>query len=128
MDREKLIKQFTEAVEEMRRTHGEGTYYWNLDVDDKRNQWAIVLGWQDGYDIDAEDDCTDGTWRLCVKLAYQPTNSIMQCDYDIDWVMPYNEETGEVDNNEISIYPDYNATEIIDWLLECYETYDDNKI
>lgn len=124
MSREKLIKQFQNAIEEMRKTHCNGTYHWNLDVDDKRNQWAIVLGWQDGYEEDPEDDCTDGTYRLCAKLAYQPTNSLMQCDYDIDWLMPYDEETGEVDDNEMSIYPDYDATEIIYWLLKCYETYE----
>ena len=124
MNKENLIKQFQEAVEEMRKTHVDGTCHWELDVDSKRNQWAIVLGWQDGYEEDKEDDCMDGTYRLCAKLAYQPTNSMMQCDYDIDWLMPYNEETGEVDDNEVSIYSGYDATEIIDWLLKCYGTYE----
>ena len=107
------------------KTYREGTYYWKLDVDSNGNQWAIVLGWQDGYEEDETDDCTDGTWRLCAKLAYQPVNSMMQCDYDIDWLMPYNEETGEVDDNELSIYPDSDASKIIDWLLKCYETYEE---
>lgn len=124
MNKETLIKQFGEAITEMRRTHDNGTYHWNLEVDDNNNQWAIVLGWQDGYEEEPEDDCTDGTWRLCAKLAYQPTNSIMQCDYDIDWLMPYDEETGEVDDNEMSIYPDSDAREIIDWLLKCYKSYE----
>lgn len=123
MNKENLIKQFQEAVEDMKKHKHNGTYHWNLDVDDKQNQWAIVLGWSDGFEEDPKDDCTDGTYRLCAKLAYQPTNSIMQCDYNIDWLMPYDEETGEVDDNELSIYPNDDAKEIIDWLLKCYERY-----
>ena len=123
MNREKLIKQFKRAVEEIRSTHHNGTYFWDLGIDDGK-RWAIVLGWSDGFEENPKDNCTDGTWRLCAKLAYQPVNSMLQCDYDIDWVMPYNSETGEVDDNEMSIYPRYNAEEIIDWLLKCYKTYD----
>ena len=123
MNRNTLAKEFIEAVGEMRRTHGAGTYYWTLGEDDKGNTWAIVLGWADGFEPDATDPCMDGTWRLCAKLAYQPNNSIMQCDYDIDWLMPYDEETMEVDDNECSIYPDTDLVDIIDWLLECYESY-----
>lgn len=123
MDRNKLVKEFTAAVEDMRRTHGNGTYFWWLDKDDKGNNWAIVLGWSDGFDESETDDCADGTWRLCVMLAYQPWNSIMQCDYDVDWTMPYDEESGEVDDTEVSIYPDTDLADAIDWLLECYERY-----
>ena len=120
MNRAKLTNGFAEVVEEMRDTHEELTYYWKLSVDDKQNQWAIVLGWVDGFEPDDKDDCTDGSYRLCVKLAYQPTNSIMK-DYDIDWVMPYNTKTKEVFDVEIPIYPGYSPTEIINYLLDCYE-------
>jgi len=123
MNKETLIKQFDKAIAEMRQTHNNGTYHWKLAIDDNNNQWAIVLGWADGFDEEPEDDCTDGTWRLCAKLAYQPTNSMMQCDYGIDWLMPYDEETGEVEDNEISIYPDSDASVIIDLLLKRYKSY-----
>lgn len=123
MNKAKLISEFVNAVEYMKKTKSNGTYYWILGSDDNNNYWAIVLGWSDGFAIDENDDCTDGTWRLCVKLAYQPCNSLMQCDYDIDWSMPYDEETEEVDDTEYSIYPDTKFEEVIDWLLECYETY-----
>ena len=123
MDRNTLAKEFTKAVAEMRRTHGDGTYYWTLGEDDKGNTWAIVLGWSNGFEPDPNDDCMDGIWRICAKLAYQPNNSLMQCDYDVDWLMPYDEETMEVDDNEISIYPDTDLEDTIDWLLKCYESY-----
>ena len=123
MNRAKLVKEFVNAIDNMRKTHENGTYHWILGTDEDDNNWAIVLGWLDGFEADETDDCMDGTWRLCTKLAYQPCNSLMQCDYDIDWLMPYNEETGEVDDNEISIYSDTNVEETIDWLLKCYSSY-----
>lgn len=123
MNRNELIKDFTNAVEHMRKSNGYGTYYWWLDEDDKGNSWAIVLGWTDGFDKDPNDNNLDGTWRICVKLAFQPWNSIMQCDYDVDWQMPYDEVTGEVDDTEIAIYSDTNLTETINWLLNYYSNY-----
>ena len=126
MKKEKLVKEFTNAVNSQRKLHEgrfNGTYYWILNTDAKNNNWAIVLGWSD--DGDEDDDYMDGTYRLCAKLAYQPHNSLMQCDYDVDWIMPYNEESGDVDDTEIPIYSDTNIKEVIDWLLDCYNTYFD---
>lgn len=123
MNKAKLVKEFANAIDNMRTTHENGTYYWILGTDENNNDWAIVLGWADGFEADETDDCMDGTWRLCTKLAYQPNNSLMQCGYDIDWLMPYDEENGEVDDNEISIYPNTNIEGTIDWLLKCYSSY-----
>lgn len=123
MNRNILARDFMTAVAEMRRTHGAGTYYWILGEDDKRNTWAIVLGWSNGFEPDPKDNCTDGTWRICAKLAYQPNNSLMQCDYDVDWLMPYDEETMEVYDNEVSIYPNTDLQDVVNWLLECYDSY-----
>ena len=123
MNKRELIKEFTNAVISLRKTHENETYYWILDTDENNNDWAIVLGWSDGFEADETDDCMDGTWRLCAKLACQPNNSIMQCDYDVDWTMPYNAETGDTDDNELSIYPDTNIEEAVSWLLKCYESY-----
>lgn len=124
MTKQKIIKEFKKAVKDMRKHHHDGTYHWHLSTDDNGNDWAIVLGWQDGYEPDEADDCLDGTWRLCAKLAYQSNKSIMQCDYDIDWLLPYNEETMEVDNNELSIYPETDLEDVINWLLKCYSSYE----
>ena len=49
MNRKELVKQFTEAVKRMKQTHENGTYHWSLDVYN-HNQWAIVLGWADGFE------------------------------------------------------------------------------
>ena len=122
MDKARLISEFVNAVDDMQRTKFGGTYHWILGRDENGNDWAIVLGWADGFDTEENDDCTLGTWRLCVKLAYQPWHSLMQCDYDVDWLMPYDEETGDVDDTEISIYPNTDLAEAIDWLYERYYT------
>lgn len=133
MDRNTLAKEFTKAVAEMRRTHGDGTYYWIIGEDEK-NDWAIVLGWGNGFEENPNDDCTDGTWRICAKLAFQSKKSIMQCDYEVDWLMPYDEETMGVYNNEVSIYPNTDLQSVVNWLLECYDSYfnddeeDENEI
>lgn len=124
MNKTKLLKEFINAVEDMKKTKFDGTYHWILGRDENNNDWAIVLGWHDGFDAYEDDDCMDGIWRLCVKLAYQSNKSIMQCDYDWDWTTPYDEETGEVDDTEISIYPDTNMEEVVDWLLDCYANYE----
>ena len=112
MNTEKLIKNFSNAVIEMSESDFCGTYYWYLGTDNNRNDWAIVLGYQD-YDGDGN--------KLYAKLAFQPSNSIMQCDYDIDWLMPYDKDTGEVYDNEMSVYSSEDAKEIVTWLLKCYE-------
>ena len=124
MNKIQLVKEFMNAVEDMKKTKYNGTYHWILGRDKNNNDWAIVLGWADGFDKRENDSCTDGTWRLCAKVGYQPYNSLMQCDYDWDWLMPYDEETKEVDNTEIPIYPNTDLMELIDWLLECYSRYE----
>lgn len=124
ISRNTLVKEFIAAVQEIRRTHYFGTYFWWLNNEnDDDNSWAIVLGWSDGFDEEPDDNNADGTWRLCAKVAYQPWNSIMQCDYDVDWEMPYDKITGEVDDNEVPIYPDTDLVEVINWLLDCYHDY-----
>lgn len=68
-----------------------GCLYYNQKTNDKKNNWAIVFGFIDDTD------------NVYGKIAYQPKNSIMQCDFDVDWIMPYSEETGEVYDTEMPI-------------------------
>lgn len=111
MNKETTINAFVNAVKDMEATHFEGTYHWYLDTDDNGNDWAIVMAYMD-YD-------GEGNESLCAKLAYQPSNSIMQCDYDVDWLMPYNEETGEVWDTEIYVDSD-SAASVVKSLLGYY--------
>ena len=115
-----LIKEFTAAVEEMKTSHGNGTYHWKLGEDD-RFTWAIVLGWQGGYESDVDDAYKNGTYRLCAKLAFQPKNSIMQCDYDVDWYMPYWKSTIHIYDTNWSLYAEDDLEDVIFWMLEVYK-------
>lgn len=114
MNKNSIITAFENAVEEMEICHFDSTYHWHLDTDDNGNDWAIVMAYMD-YN-------GDGNEELYAKLAYQPSNSVMQCDYDIDWLMPYDEETGEVWYTELSV-DSSNAESVINWLLDSYEEY-----
>ena len=87
-----------------------------LVQDDNRNDWAIVMGWQDGFDEKENGFYQQGTWNICIKVAYQSHNSIMQCDYDIDWLMPVCNEFGDVDGAELSIEAGVNWDKLADYL------------
>lgn len=115
MNKESIITAFANAVKDMEVNHFNGTYHWHLDTDDNGNDWAIVMAYMD-YD-------GDGNEKLYAKMAYQPSNSIMQCDYDIDWLMPYDNETGEVWDTEVAVYSADYAEEIVNWLIRNYEEY-----
>ena len=62
-----------------------GCLFYNQKTNDKKNNWAIVFGF------------IDDTNNVYGKIAYQPKNSIMQCDFDVDWIMPYSEKDGVYD-------------------------------
>lgn len=120
---EELTKEFIDAVNDMKNGKS-GTYHWRLPIDDAENTWAIVLGYSDGFDGIEPDEFSDGVWRLCVKLAYQPHNSMLQCDYDVDWLLPYDDLTGDVGDSEVALYSGTNLEEAIAWLWKQYEEYE----
>lgn len=69
-----------------------GTYWRILKVENGL-RWAICAVW---LDLEGKDD-----WIVHAKIAYQPTNSLLQCDYDVDWTMPT--INGWVDDTELPI-------------------------
>ena len=74
-----------------------------INTTDGGRKLCIVVGWLDGFD-EAPDGTSnaDKTWRICGKIAYQPANSAMQCDFDVDWLFPYY-ENGEADTTDIEV-------------------------
>ena len=117
IDKKELAKQLKEAADYLA-DHKEqgGCYHFNtVEMDDKgiNKNVSIVLGWQDGYDKEDDNYYSDG-YRLCVKVGYQPVNSIMQCDYDVDFNQVYDKETGDVYDTEISLYPDSDFEKVAD--------------
>ena len=70
----------------------QGCYFKPLKIDNGNNKWGIVIGWGAGFDEKEKTSFSDREYRICSKIAYN--NSALQCDYDIDFVMPYDKETG----------------------------------
>ena len=56
-------------------------------TDDTYN-YAVCIGWHDSGD----------GWVVAWKIGRQTTNNVMQCDLDVDFEMPYNPKTGDVDD------------------------------
>ena len=54
---------------------------------DDRYNYSVCIGWHDGG-----HGC-----EVAWKIGRQTTNNIMQCDFDVDFEMPY-DETGDVDD------------------------------
>ena len=71
-------------------------------------RYCVCMGWRSGFGPASEEkwvgkdgrlrpsfcppvdqkEAADG-WRICWKIGRQTHNNIMQCDYDIDFEMPY---------------------------------------
>lgn len=91
------------------------TWYYDLETHNGK-RWALVAAWMDYED--------EGEYKPYCKLAYQPTNSMMQCDYDVDWMMPTDKD-GDVDTTELcfgTANGEPNSYDI-DWILKEWESY-----
>lgn len=74
----------------------------------EKYRYCVCMGWQSGYGPASDEKwygkdgrprpafCPPVTpgevnagWRICWKIGRQTHNNIMQCDYDIDFEMPY---------------------------------------
>ena len=77
-----------------------GCYHWKIcaNTDDNKDIY-VVLGWTKYEYNNGNTKYYDEGYNLAVKVAYQPSNSIMQSDYDIDFNLPYNLHDGEIDND-----------------------------
>lgn len=109
--KEKIIALANEALKNEDHC---GTWYYPLGVYNG-NRWAIVFAWMD-YD-------DNGDWALYGKMAYQPTNSLMQ-EYDIDWIMP-SAENGDVYDTEIEIADEHGQLSVYDveWIIKSWDRY-----
>lgn len=94
---------------ELKKNNSNGCYYHILKAD-KINTYALVFTLYDsGYE---EGEVIIG------KIAYQPNNSLLQCDYEFDWLMP-ELKSGMIFDTEIMI----KRWEHVAWLFEQWERY-----
>lgn len=97
------------------------TYVFQLDTDDFGRIWALVIAWQGGYEEKYDTPFQYGDKRIAMKIAWKSGNAPLS-DYDIDWLMPYDTETGDVDDCELSIESD-NIGKDLDWLEKTYKRF-----
>ena len=66
------------------------TTCYEIFAEDENYYWAFVFGY-----IEEEGDCD----MIGVKEAYCSRRSAMN-EYDMDWIMPFDKNSGEVDDTE----------------------------
>ena len=94
------------------------SYYKTGNYDKENNPLCVVFGWEGGYETDSEDLYADGEYRICCKIAFN--NSALQCDYEWDFVMPYDEDTSEVCDTDMYVGEDFDS--LADYLNKQVET------
>ena len=94
-----LCRKIWDGIQKhMNTPNSAGVTYFKMKTNDRKNTWAIVFAWEDGF----EPDDTGNDARFCGRVAYQPKNSGMQCDL-MDWTMPFDENSGEVDDTDTEV-------------------------
>lgn len=106
IDVDGALRGLREAIATMEAASDHMGCAWVPLAEDGGMRHAIVVGWVD----------VDGTDELHAKVARQPTNSVMQCDYDVDWEMPYDPATGEVWDTDVAVSSDDAWDE--EWLVD----------
>lgn len=79
--------RFTRESVEWLREQSNGCCSICFATDDRYN-YAVCIGW---HDIGDE-------WVLAWKIGRQTLNNVMQCDFDVDFEMPYSDESGDIDD------------------------------
>lgn len=68
----------------------DGCCHIRIDTDEE-NDYCICVGWHD-YGAEGENGPDDDGYRIAWKIGRQSRNNVMQCDLDIDFEMPYNDD------------------------------------
>ena len=64
---------------------------------DAENDYCVCVGWHD-CGAKGEKSPDDDGYRVAWKIGRQSVRNVMQCDLDVDFEMPYSEESGDVDD------------------------------
>lgn len=121
IDKKEFAKELKEAADYLADNKEQGGCYrfHTVQVGDKNV--SIVLGWTNGFDAKEQDKYSDDTWRLAAKVAYQPVNSMMQCDYDIDFMQVWYKDDGDVYDTEVVLYPDSDFESDAEFLIKDFK-------
>lgn len=96
------------------------TWHWEIGHDDEK-MWCLVLGFADGFEPN-DDEFTDSDgMHLALKFGAISNRNVMY-EYDMDFEMPYDAETGEVWDSEVTI-DSFNATSDVKYVLDSFEEF-----
>lgn len=89
LELDKIISDVTNGIKACAKQAsdiGTWTYYIGRDIkyNDETVDVALVYTYIEQYN----ELIHDSEAEIAIKLAHQPSNSAMQCDYDIDWQYP----------------------------------------
>ena len=104
-DSDKLARDIRSGIEWLIE-EGTGCCWYPL-MYTKHVVWAIVVGWSRFCDED----------EICAKIACQPLNSLLQCDFDVDWNQLVFED-GEVKNTIEPVSLDTDVSKLVDEYME----------
>lgn len=92
-----------------------GWYEWLVETDmgcchlpfaeNATHVYSVCMGWHDAG--------RDG-WKVAWLIGRQSHRNVMQCDLDLDFEMPYDPETGDVDDTHELVEPGKDWT-AADW-------------
>lgn len=85
----------------------QGCFFKQLKIDKGNNKWGIVIGWGAGFDENEKTPFSNGEYRICSKIAYN--NSITRCNYEYDFIMPYDKDSGEVYDTDTELRTDFKS-------------------
>lgn len=111
-----FIKSALEAL----KTREAGCWYRVLEDPENRypdETWALVIGWlPDGEALDG--------YSAYAGVKTQPSNSVMRCDFDVDWQSPLCDD-GSMDDTETCIegMSEKELESEFDWLLNIAKFY-----
>lgn len=91
-------KDFKDAVDWLLKEN-QGCVHKVLATTDEGTQLCFVVGWSKAADFggdDAKYGYVDDGYYIAAKIGYQHRNNGMQSDFDWDFNMPYDTETGDV--------------------------------
>ena len=89
-------EEFNLAAYNQFKNFDDGTTYFKIGEFNGKDM-ALVIGWSQDYDegeVYQKRSEAGKLWTLCCKVAFNIDD--LQCDYDCDWYMPYEKESGEV--------------------------------
>lgn len=100
---------FGVAVKKLEAGDGDGVVWHSFGQLDDGRELCLVFGYVEGYDSGElyQKKIGDTLYTLCAKIAVNIDD--LQCDYDMDWYMPWSKATHSICDTEMAIsdFEDY---------------------